>query len=506
LKKKKVSIIGGGLGGLSAAISLKKNPDYDVTIIEKNAHLGGKLNYVEKEGFSFDLGPSIYTMPHIFDRLFTMHGKKREDYYQIQPVRPHWRNFFEDGTTIDLEQDIKQMKNPPSSLSDKDINDLQSFLSYSKKLYHLSNETYFKHQSEKVMDVAKYYNPLTFLFKSDYFSTMDQGVRKHVENPYLVDILNFFVKYVGSSPYDAPAILNLLPFVQWEFDLWYVKGGMYNLARGLEKLIDELGITVMKNTEVVDVEKSDERIQALKVRRPASSIDTHNDVQYLTLHCDLVVSDMEVIPFYEKITKESALRIKPYKEKYGPACSGFALHLGVDRKYEQLRHHNFFFAESGKKHFDYIFHEHKLTEDPTIYLVAPMKTDPGQGPEGGEVIKILPHIPVVDPEKPFTEEEYETYKGHVLDKLEGMGLKNLRKHIVTEELWIPETIEQRYYSNQGAIYGVISDKKKNKGFKTPKHSEFYQNLFFVGGSVNPGGGMPMVVLSGQQVVEQIERT
>lgn len=510
MEKKKVLIIGGGLGGLSAAISLKKNPNYDVTIIEKNPHLGGKLNLIEKDGFSFDLGPSIYTMPHIFDRLFTMHGKKRENYYQIQPVRPHWRNFFEDGTVIDLEPDINKMKEPPSSLSQKDLEDLQSFLSYSKELYQLSDETYFKKQSEKVMDVAKYYNPITFLFKSDYFSTMDQGVRKRVQNPYMVDILNFFVKYVGSSPYDAPGILNLLPYVQWEFDLWYVKGGLYNLARGLEKLIKELGIHVLKNTEVVDVNKAGGRIQSVTLQKhfpntkeaPKGTIE---NPQLYSLDCDLVISNMEVIPFYEKISKESDLRIQPYKEKYGPACSGFALHLGVDRKYQQLRHHNFFFAESGKKHFDYIFHKNRLTDDPTIYLVAPMKTDPNQGPEGGEVIKILPHIPVVDPDNPFTEDEYATYKNHVLTKLERMGLTDLRKHIVTEELWIPETIEERYYSNQGAIYGVVSDKKKNKGFKTPKRSEFYENLFFVGGSVNPGGGMPMVVLSGQQVVEQIEK-
>ncbi|MCF7932988.1 MAG: hypothetical protein K9K93_07455 [Acholeplasmataceae bacterium] len=134
-----------------------------------------------------------------------------------------------------------------------------------------------------------------------------------------------------------------------------------------------------------------------------------------------------------------------------------------------------------------------------------MKTDPSQGPKGTEIIKILPHIPVIDKDHPFTDEAYHTYREDVLDKLERMGLHDLRKHIVTEELWVPETIEEMYYSNQGSIYGVISDKQKNLGFKTPKKSPFYQNLYFVGGSVNPGGGMPMVVLSGQQVVEQILR-
>jgi diapolycopene oxygenase len=132
-----------------------------------------------------------------------------------------------------------------------------------------------------------------------------------------------------------------------------------------------------------------------------------------------------------------------------------------------------------------------------------MKTDPSQGPKGSEIIKILPHISVVDDDHPFTKSEYAAFREHILDKLERLGLTDLRKHIVTEELWVPETIEEMYYSNHGAIYGVVSDKKLNKGFKTPKKSKLYNNLYFVGGSVNPGGGMPMVILSGQQVVEQV---
>lgn len=492
MDKKKVVVIGGGLGGMSSAISLAKYSEkLDITVVEKNSHLGGKLNVLEKDGFSFDLGPSILTMPHIFEELFIMHGRKMEDYVKISRVRPHWRNFFEDGKIIDLESDVEKMKSEPSSLSQRDIEELNGFLDYSKELYDFSNETYFKNQSEKTLDVLKHYNPLKVLWKSDFFSTMDEGVRKRISNRYMVDILNFFVKYVGSSPYDAPAILNLLPYIQWEFDLWYVDGGMYNLARGLEKLMEELGIKILKDSEVVGVEKESSKITGINLESSE------------TIQADIVVSNMEVIPFYEKVSKEMAEKIKPYTQKYGPACSGFALHLGVDREYSQLRHHNFFFSKEAKQHFGKIFHDRRLTDDPTIYLVAPMKTDPGQGPEGCEVIKILPHIPVLDEEKPFTSEEYGVYRDNVLNKLERMGLTDLRKHIVTEELWTPETIQERYYSNKGSIYGVISDKKKNRGFKTPKHSEFYSNLFFVGGSVNPGGGMPMVTLSGQQVVEQI---
>jgi len=490
MSKKEVVIIGAGLGGMSAAISLAKESRFKITLVEKNAHLGGKLNVLEKDGFSFDLGPSIFTMPHIFEDLFTMHGKLMENYFELVPVRPHWRNFFEDATVIDLTDKIDDMiKN--HKIEQKDIDELKAFLKYAEKVYDFSDKTYFQHQSERKLDTLKYYNPIKIIKDADMFHTMDEGVRNYISNPYMIDILNFFIKYVGSSPYDAPAILNLLPYIQWKFDLWYVKDGMFNLSKGLEKLIHELNIKVIKDVEVKSVEKSSNQIHYVRLS---------NDK---TLQADIVVSNMEVIPFYKTITKEKPEFIKPYEEKYGPACSGFALHLGVDKTYPQLAHHNFFFSNEPRVHFDKIFHKHQLTDDPTIYLVAPMKTDPSQGPKNHEIIKILPHIPVLDEDKPFTDEEYAKFKDYVLDKLERMGLKDLRKHIVTEELWTPDTIQSMYYSNRGAIYGVVSDKAKNMGFKTPKRSEKYKNLFFVGGSTNPGGGMPMVVLSGQQVAKQI---
>lgn len=490
--KKEVVVVGGGLGGLSAAISLAKNKDYHITIIEKNDHLGGKLNVKKQDGFSFDLGPSIYTMPQYFDELFTMHGKHREDYFKLKAVTPHWRNFFEDGTIIDLTDTVDGMKGKPH-ISDKDFKDLQKFYKYTEKLYKFSNDILFENQAETLLDTFKYYNPLKILFDSDYFRTMHQGVKKHFDNPYLIDIMDYFIKYVGSNSFEAPAVMNLLPYIQWKFGLWYVEGGMFAASEGLQKLIGELpNITVKLNTEVTSVTKNQGHISSVTLKNGE------------VMDVDIVVSNMEAIPFYKYVTQEQPKTLKKL-EKYGPACSGFALHLGVDKEYPNLAHHNFFFSKELKLNFDNIFHNHTLSEDPTIYLVAPMRTDPSQGPKGHEIIKILPHISVVDPDRPFTKEDYERFETHILEKLERMGLKDLRKHIVTKELWTPETIQQTYYSNQGAIYGVEANKKMNMGFKTPKASHVYDNLFFVGGSTNPGGGMPMVVLSGQQVVKQIER-
>jgi diapolycopene oxygenase len=189
--------------------------------------------------------------------------------------------------------------------------------------------------------------------------------------------------------------------------------------------------------------------------------------------------------------------------KFEPACSGFVLHLGLKKIYEQLAHHNFFYAEDQKKHFETVFNLKKLPEDPTIYLVAPTRTDPSQAPAGCDNIKILPHIPYINDENQYSEKDYLAFRETVLDKLERMGLKGLRDNIIVEDMWTPQDILKRYYSTRGSIYGVVSDWKKNYGFKAPKRSTKYKNLFFTGGSVNPGGGMPMVMLCGQNVCSKI---
>jgi len=152
-----------------------------------------------------------------------------------------------------------------------------------------------------------------------------------------------------------------------------------------------------------------------------------------------------------------------------------------------LAHHNFFYSDHPKHHFDAIFKSHTLSDDPTIYLVAPCKSDPKQAPAGCEILKVLPHIPHLDPNKPLSPEDYLAFRERVLIKLERMGLTDLRKHIVTEEYWTPHDIQARYYSNQGAIYGVVADRFLNLGFKAPQRSKQLANLYFVGGSVNPGG-------------------
>jgi len=485
--KKQVIVIGSGLGGLSAAISLTQE-GYAVTVHEKNAQIGGKLNVLKERGYSFDLGPSILTLPHLFARLFERSGKRMSDYIPIRALRPHWRNFFEDGKVVDLHPEPERMAEEARKVGEDPAN-VQRFLQYSADLYDLVDAGYFEQGTDTFGDAVKAYG-LGKLLRFDLFRSMHGGVARFLKTRHLQDVFDYFIKYVGSSAYHAPALLNCLPTIQFRHDLWYVDGGLYGIALGLRRLMDELGIVVHLDSEVTEVRKTGDRVLGAVTR----------DGQFHA--AEIVVSNMEVIPAYEKLLREEPSFLRAL-DKFEPTCSGLVLELGLDCQYPQLAHHNFFFSANQREHFHTVFRKHRLPPDPTIYLVAASRTDPTVAPPGCDCLKILPHIPYIDDQRPLGRDDYLAFKERVVDKLERMGLRDLRKHIILEHCWTPLDIREQYFSNKGSIYGVVNDRFRNLAFKAPKQSTKYPNLFFVGGSVNPGGGMPMVILCGQNVAKKI---
>jgi diapolycopene oxygenase len=491
-RNKSIVVVGAGLGGLSAAISLRAE-GFEVEVVEKNEQAGGKLNSREIEGFGFDLGPSIFTLPQIFRDLFERAGKRMEDYFEIEAVAPHWRNFFEDGLVMDLDDDPEVMRRELEKLpgdGGRHWEQLQKFLDYARGQYRLVEEGYFARGLDNVWEFLRFYGLRKLIFGMDHRNSMAESIAKHFEDEHLRRIFEYFIKYVGSSALDAPGYMNMMPVIQFDYGLWYVKGGMFNLARGLRRLLDDLGIRLRLESEVSSITKNGKSVRGVTLANGDE------------ISADYVVCNMEVIPAYRKLLSEPLHFLKKL-EKFAPACSGLVLHLGTDRIYEQLAHHNFFYSKDQSKHFNSVFQEGKLPDDPTIYLVAPTRTDPSKAPEGCDNLKILPHIPPIDPERPHTHEDYLALQERVLDKLERMGLTDLRKHTIVQDLLTPVDIERMYNSNRGSIYGVVSDWKKNQAFKAPKQSTKYPNLFFTGGSVNPGGGMPMALLCGQKVADRI---
>lgn len=486
---KRIAVIGAGLGGISAAISLAQE-GYPVDVYEKNGQIGGKLNLLQAEGYTFDLGPSILTLPNIFERLFERSGRKMADYISVQTVRPHWRNFFEDGTVINLYPEPDKMAAEAERVAPGSAKEVRAFLEYAEQQYDLVDSGYFQQGLDTVRDFQRFYGFKPFM-KFDFLHSMHSGVARRIRDPHLRDVFDFFIKYVGSSAYDAPGFMNCLPIIQFRYDLWYADGGMYNIARGLSRLMDELGIRVHLNREVQRIKKSIGRVSGLDFTDGSS------------VAADVVVSNMEVIPAYRDLLHESGTYFRRLEKQLEPACSGLVIDLGLDCKYEQLAHHNFFFSSNQKEHFKTVFHKKELPKDPTIYLVAASRTDPTVAPLGCDCLKILPHIPYINDQHPYTHGDYMALKERIIDKLERMGLTGLRKHTVFEHVWTPFDIQKNYYSNGGSIYGVVANRWKNFAFKGPKQSPLYENLFFTGGSVNPGGGMPMVVLCGQNVARKV---
>lgn len=487
-----VVVIGAGLGGLSAAISLAA-AGFKVAVHEKNDRVGGKLNVLTKDGYTFDLGPSILTLPQYFRALFARAGRRFDDYVRIVPVTPHWRNFFEDGTVLDLHMDPVQMQTELRKLpaySDALWERWQAFLRYSREQYDILEQGYLDQGLDTLWDFLRFYGVFRIGRKIDFRRRMAGTIAAYFDEPHLRAIFEYFIKYVGSSAYEAPGYMNLMPNIQFQHDLWYVPGGLYELARGIEKLARELGVVLHTGSEVTTIRHEQRRVTGVGLRDGR------------TVPADIVVSNMEVIPAYERLLGEGPAFLRRL-EKFEPACSGLVLHLGTDRIYPQLAHHNFFYSRDQQKHFATVFREKRLPEDPTIYLVAVTRSDPSQAPAGCDNLKVLPHIPYLDDAHPYTREDYLAFKERVVDKLERMGLTDLRRHIRVEDVWTPYDIRERYYSNRGSIYGVVSDWRRNYGFKAPKRSSRYRNLYFTGGSVNPGGGMPMVVLCGQKVADRI---
>ncbi|MFA6232627.1 MAG: phytoene desaturase family protein [Bacteroidota bacterium] len=487
-QRKKIIVIGAGLGGMSASISLAA-AGYEVEIFEKNEKVGGKLNILHKDGFTFDMGPSILTLPQIFEDLFARAGESFADSLPLRDLDPQWRNFFEDGSTFDLFFDKEKMRGEVRRFDPSIEKGFFEFIEYSGRQYDFIEKGYFKHGLDTIRDFARFY-PLSDMKDFDLLRTMHQSTKRFIKNPKVVDVMDYFIKYVGSSALVSPGFMNLMPTIQFRFKLWYIDGGMYHLAAAMRKLLDKLGVRVHLGAEVTRI---------LKQGRTLSGIELRGGEQVMA---DYIVSNMETLPAYEKLLGEDAQFMSTLK-RFEPACSGLILDLGVKRRYPQLAHHNFFFSKDQRKHFNTVFKKHELPQDPTIYLVAASRSDPTVAPEGCENIKILPHIPYIDEENPLTDADYLAFKERVVDKLERMGLTDLRKNTITEHVWTPLDIQKNYYSNKGSIYGVACDRWKNFALKTPKRSDRYDNLFFVGGSVNPGGGMPMVTLCGQLVADKL---
>jgi phytoene desaturase len=487
---KTVAIIGGGIGGLSAAIRLR-TAGYAVTLYEKNARVGGKMSEFVQDGFRWDTGPSVITMRHIFADLFQSAGRKLEDYLTLLPVEPLTRYFFADGSWLDATRDLTHMAQQITAFEQRDVEGYLRYLAYAAQIHRITGPVFIYDQPPTLASFARV--PIRDWLKADPLRTMNAAINAHVRSPQMRQLLGRFATYVGGSPYLAPATLNVIAYVELMGGVWYPQGGVYQIAAAMEKLAREIGVEIYTDVGIrqINLQHGTHRIAGLTLQNGT------------IVAADVALSNLDVTTTYRHLLPANSVPKKRLDRlsNYEPSCSGFILLLGVKKQHAQLAHHNVFFSADYAAEFDAIFKDGVPPDDPTIYVAITSKTDATHAPEACENWFVLVNAPPLS-DKYDWEANKQAYRNRIQEKLAARGL-DVRENLVSETILTPLDLERMTGAWRGALYGPSANKKFTAFLRPHNRSREIAGLYFAGGTTHPGGGVPMVTLSGKVAAHMI---
>ena len=481
-----VIIVGGGLGGLSAAIHLAA-AGRRVTLLEQNERVGGKLNLVESGGFTFDTGPSLLTMPWVLRAVLAQGGARLEDELRLVPLDPLCRYAWPDGTRFDMWQHMPRLLAEIERLEPADVAGFLRFMAYAARIYQAVAGPFLLSPFAGLRSMLRP-QLITASLALDPLRTVDEAVRSFFRSPHLRQLFSRYATYNGSSPYRAPATFNLIPFVELSQGGWHVCGGMYEIARALERTARRLGVEVRTGAAVERIIVCDGAARGVRL---AGGED---------LPATAVLANVDPRHVYGRLIPEArhaAARIT----RLELSCSGFVLMLGVARSYPALAHHNIFFATDYRREFEALG-KGVPYPDPTVYVCAPSTTDPSLAPPGTTNLFVLVNAPALNGRVNWAREA-SAYRDLVIHKLERMGLDGLGRQIVVEHAMTPADIEARYNAPGGAIYGLASNGPLSAFLRPPQRASAIHGLYFAGGGTHPGGGIPLVLLSGRTAAQHL---
>jgi len=480
-------VVGGGIGGLSAACFLA-DEGADVRVLEKNDQLGGRASRLETDGFRFDMGPSWYMMPDVFERFFAHFDREPGDYYDLEHLDPHYRIFFKDGDRMDVTGDVASMAETFESYESGAGDAFREYVATSERHYETSMEQFVYEDRSRLRDWIDLDVLRAAPVGLSLLGSMQGHVEDYFEHPKLQQVVQYTLVFLGGSPRTTPALYNIMSHVDFNLGVYYPEGGMGSVVDALVELGEELGAAYETGREVEEIAR----------RREGFQVETTVGESYrpdeVVVNADYAHVERDLLPEHERQYDDDYWEDRTY------APSAFLLYLGVEGDVDPLAHHTLVLPEDWDPHFDAVFEDPRWPEDPAYYCCVPSQTDETVAPDGHSNLFLL--VPIA-PGLHDGDEIRDEYREKILaDLAENTGV-DLRDRIVVEESFAVSDFADRYNATRGTALGLAHTLRQTALLRPPNRSSAVDGLYFTGSFTRPGIGVPMCVISGEHAANKV---
>jgi phytoene desaturase len=482
---KKVTIIGAGISSLSSAAFLAKE-GYDVTILEKNQTIGGRARQFSEQGFVFDMGPSWYWMPDVFEQFYNKFGYTTSDFYELKRLDPSYRIFWKDNAQSDIPASEEALFQWFEELEPGSSIKLQSFLKEAKYKYEVGMQDLVYRPSLKLTEFADM-RILKGLFKLHLLSSFSKYIRSYFKDEKILSLLEFPVLFLGAMPEETPALYSLMNYADISLGTWYPMGGMHKFVEAFERIAKENGVKILTGHEVSGITYN-------------KDVLTHIVANGNPIETDILVSGADYQHTDKAIMNGKANYSDKYWDKRTMAPSCLLYYVGVNKRVDNLLHHNLFFDEEFGLHAKEIYKDPKWPTAPLFYVSAPSKTDPSVAPEGHENLFLL--IPIA-PDLKDEESTREQYFQLLMDRLEAKTGQNIRDHIVYKRSYCISDFKNDYHAFKGNAYGLANTLRQTAILKPSLKNKNLANVYYTGQLTVPGPGVPPSIISGEVVAREV---
>lgn len=487
--KEKVIVIGSGFSGLATAAVLAKN-GVDVTVLEKNSTLGGRARQFQADGFTFDMGPSWYWMPEVFENFYKEFGYKVSDFYELARLSPSYRVYFEDHSSLDIPADYEELLLLFESYETGAGAKLDAFLKEAEYKYRVGMDEFVWKPSHSITEFFDL-RIMKSSLKLQMFSSISKQIRKLFSHPHLIKILEFPVLFLGATPQDTPALYSLMNYADLKLGTWYPKGGMYKIVEAMVTIAKAQGVKFVMNQEVTSVTTGEKQIKAVNTQ------DQSYECDYLVASCDYHHFDQNILGQGESNYSES------YWDSRVMAPSSLLFYLGVSKKVSGLKHHMLFFDEDFELHANEIYKSPRWPSKPLFYSCSPSVTDATVAPAGFENIFLL--MPLA-PDLEDSEELREHYFEVMLKRLKDVAGIDIKDNIIYKRSYCLTDFKKDYHAFKGNAYGLANTLTQTAFLKPKLRHKSLQNLYYAGQLTTPGPGVPPSIISGQVVAAELLKT